>query len=359
MMRCVCISALVAVAALTGEARIDAVHKVGLPDQRPGMSRERFTGTFDNCSLFAEYTFEDGKIVRKRWGDYFFNLSLGYSPKNGGWDRWDAIKVMVKTDGGRKRNVLAESLPKVFFGYSANGADFLAAEWECDGGRRVRLRFAAFPSHRDWLFLKVDFSDAPIDGVWLSAYPGNAAVPEGRERHLATKERDWHVNMEKVDFKPVSPYLLMYSRYVDDRFGNKVVYDIAPVKSVVMLRSISGMTAEFRPQDGATEMTFALGYFANADPDDQLVRFLGEDGDAINGFMKTIDWDALPGADDFRKSVNIARSMGMPDSALSPVVRRFAEARKARDVNAMSICMEEIAALRRKTATDGLAAFSK
>lgn len=358
MMKFACMAAFTAAAALTGEARMDAVHKAGLPDQRPGFSRERFIGTFDNCSLFAEYTFENGKIVRKRWGDYFFNLSLGYSPKNGGWDKWDAIKVMTKTENGRK-NILAESIPKVFFGYSANGADFLAAEWEWNGGKRVRLRFAAFPSHRDWLFLKVDFTDVPIEGVWLSAYPGNAAVPEGRERHLATRERDWHVNNEKVDFKPVTPYILMYSRYVDDRFGNKIVYDIAPVKFVVMLRSTSGMTAEFRPQDGASEMTFALGYFANADPDDQLVRFLGEDGDAIYGFLKSIDWNALPGGDDFRMSVNIARELGVPDSALSPVVRRFSAARKRCDVNALSACAEEVSALRREAVSEGLAAFSE
>ncbi len=357
MTRRSCIFVLLAAAAVLCEARIDVVHKTHLPDSRPGFSREKFIGTFDACSLFAEYTLQDGGIVRKRWGDYFFGLSLGYSPKNGGWNRWDFLRVMARTEKGLV-NVLSESRPAVFFGYSANGADFLAGEWECAGGRRVKLRFAAFPSHRDWLFLKVDFGGVSVESVQLSAYPGNAAVPEGRERHLATKERDWLVNAGNVDFTPASPYILLYSRFIDDRFGNKIVYDTAPVKSVFMRKSVSALTAEFRPDAGASEMTFSLGYFAHRHPDDQLVRFLGEDGDAIYGFMKSIDWNALPGGDDFRMSVGIARSMGVSDKVLSPVVRRFAAARKARAVNEMYACAEEVLALRRQAVSEGLAAFS-
>ena len=57
------------------------------------------------------------------------------------------------------------------------------------------------------------------------------------------------------------------------------------------------MTVQFMPAKGAAAGTFALGYFAHKSPDDQLTRFLGEDGDAIYDFMKAINWDAEPTID--------------------------------------------------------------
>lgn len=346
-----------ACAALSGVARIDVVHTAGLPDKRPGLTREKFVGTFDACRLFAEYTREGDRIFRKQWGDYFFGLSLGYSPKNGGWSKWDFLQVCVRTAKGVV-NVLAESRPVLFFGYSVEGADFLVGEWACADGKRLRLRFAAYPSHRDWLFLKADFDGLAVESVSLCAYPGNAAVPEGRERHLATKERDWTLNAESADFTPASPFILLYSRYVDEPFGNKVVYDAAPVRSVYAHKTASGVSVRFRPKPAATSMAFALGFFAHEDPNDQRVRFLGEDGDAIHDFLCAVDWAAIPKSDDFRMSVGIAHRLGVPRAALEPVVRRFQAARKACDVVRIAACAEEVRQLRRQAVADGLRAVS-
>ena len=73
-----------AVVALPAEARVDAVHKTGVDDKRPDVVHEHFFGNFDSCSVRAEYSLVDGAVFKKGWGDYFFRLFLGYSPKNGG-----------------------------------------------------------------------------------------------------------------------------------------------------------------------------------------------------------------------------------------------------------------------------------
>lgn len=346
-------------AAFACAAKIDVVRTAGLAGPRPGLTRERFGATFDACRLFAEYTKDGDALVRRQWGDYFFGLFLGPTPKNGGWSRWDFLQIQARTEKG-VANVLSEATPEVFFGYSADGADFLVGEWACAGGRRLRLRFAAFPSHRDWLFLKVEFGGLAVEDVRLSAYPGNAGGAEGRERHLATKERDWTLNAESADYVPTSPFVLLYSRYVDQAFGNKIVYDVAPVRSVFSYKTGegAGVTVRFRPKADAASMTFALGFFSNGDPDGQRVRFLGEDGDAILGFLRAIDWDATPGAGDFRAMVGIARRLGVPRSALEPVAERFLAARKALDVAALASCAEEVSRLRRAAVVEGLRTFS-
>ena len=350
------LSSLLFAAAFSAVAKVDAVHKTGVADKRPGVVREQFLGKFENCSVEAEYSLKDGAVFKKVWGDYFFRLFLGYSPKNGSWNRWDFLQVFAKTEKGLK-NVLEKSRPVTFVGYSAGGADFLAAEWETGEGKRLKLRFAAFPSHRDWLFLRVEFSDIPVARVCFSAYPGNAAAQEGRERHLATKERDWHLNVEGADFVPTSPLVLMYSRYFDDRFGNKLVFEPSQAGRVTCSRTSVGVTVQFMPAKGAEAGTFALGYFAHKSPEDQLTRFLGEDGDAIYDFMKAINWDAEPKSDDFKSSVRIALSMGIDRATLNGIVRRYLSAAKERDIATISKCVAEVEELRRNRVRDGLSEF--
>ena len=342
--------------AATAVAKVDAVHKAGIADKRPGVVREQFLGNFENCSIKAEYSLKDGAVFKQKWGDYFFGLRLGYSPKNGGWSIWDFLQVYAKTGKGTV-NVLERARPATFAGYSAGGADFLEAEWDTDAGGRLKLRFASFSSHRDWLFLRVDLKSAEVVRVCLSAYPGNAAVPEGRERHLATKERDWHLNIEGADFAPASPFALMYSRHVDERFGNKLVFEPSQASRVKCGRTTSGVTVQFLPAKDAGAAVFALGYFAHQTPDDQLTRFLGEDGDAIYDFMKAIDWNAKPDARDFKASVRIALSMGCDRKVVEGVVKRYVAAANDCDIATILACAAEVEELRRACARAGLDTF--
>ena len=345
-------------ACLVAEAKVDAVHKPHQPDKREGIEREIYLGNFEKCSFNLEYTLEGGRIVRKKWGDYFFGLGLGYSPKNGGWNKWDFLQVYAQTKAGVV-NVLERSRPVLFLGYSSGGSDILAAEWLTDEGKRLRLRFVSAPSHPEWLFLRVDFSELKVRDIVLSAYPGNAAAAEGRERHFATRERDWNLAAEGADLAPQFPAILLYSRFKDDRFGNKLVYDAASVARVTCGKASTLVSVRFTPKADAKTADFALGYFAHRDPSDQVVRFLGEDADTIHAFLRAIDWQAVPDRADFQQSVRIALKLGIDTKVLNAIAARYLAAAKRGDVETVAGCFAEVEALRREKVRSGLSAFAR
>ncbi|MBR2983403.1 MAG: hypothetical protein IKC80_09285 [Kiritimatiellae bacterium] len=359
MMKGFMLTAAFLLAVLRCEAKVDIVHKDNLSDKRAGMHREKFIAAFDKCSLFAEYTLEGDRIVKKAWGDHFFGLKLGYSPKNGGWSIWDFLNVHVRNAEGRTVDALSASRPSLFAGYSADGADFLAAEWLAPEGKRLKLLFASYPSHRDWLFVRVDLGGAKVERIDFNAYPGNAAVPEGRERHFATRENDWILNKEAASFKPASSSALLYSRYVDERFGNKIVFDERFIESVSVPKTASMISVRFKPAEDAEAAVFALGYFAHKEPSDQVTRFLGEEGDSIAGFLRAVDWDAEPKSDDFKLSVKIALLMGVERKRLEDVAKRYLKAVKVKDMETIAGCCGEVMELRRRKTAEELELLKK
>ena len=359
MMKGLILTAAFILAALQCAAKVDIVHKDNLSDKRAGMHREKYTASFDKFSLYAEYTLEGDRIVREAWGDHFFGLKLGYSPKNGGWSIWDFLNVYVKDSEGRMVDAIGASRPVLFAGYSAGGADFLAAEWLAPDGKRLKLLFAAYPSHRDWIFVRVDLGGAGVERIDFNAYPGNAAVPEGRERHFATLENDWILNKESAAFKPKTSSALLYSRYIDDRFGNKIVFDERLIESVTVPRTASKISVRFKPAEDAKAAVFALGYFAYKEPSDQVTRFLGEEGDSIAGFLRAVDWDAEPKSDDFRLSVKIALLMGVERKRLESVTKRYLKAVKAKDMAAVAECCGEVLEMRRRKTAEELELLKK
>ena len=354
MKKRIVLSVLAAFAALSCAAFVNVAHKTGLPDpdKRPGLTKERFSGTFENCKLWLEYTIEDGQSVWRKWGDYFFGLDLG----GGRWSTWGFMRVFRKAGKGED-NLLFLSRPEVFFGYSADGADFVVAEWDEGEGKRLRLRFASYPSHRDWLFARVDFDGVDVRRVEFSSYPGRVVPKEGRELHLTTRERDWSLAAGKTEFAAESPLVLLTSRYASERTGGKLVYDVGAVETVSAPRCDGAASVSFFPKKEAKSMTFALGYFADRDPDDLQARFFGEEGDMVHGFLRGVDWEAMPKADDFRASVAVARSLGVPAEGLKPVVDRFKAALKARDVATVAACEAQVREMRSAAVADGLRSF--
>ena len=350
------VAALAACAALTCAARVNVVHKTDIPDhdKREGLTHEKFSGKFDNCSIWLDYTLEGGRSVSRRWGDFFFGSSLGW----GRWSPWWFLSVFQQGEKGDV-NLLFKTRPEVFFGYSAEGADFIVAEWAAGDGKRLRLRFASYPSHRDWLFAKVEFDGVDVKRVSLDAHPGHIVAPKGRELHLTTKERDWSLAEKGAEFAASSPLILLTPRYSNERTGSKIVYDVAPVKTVSVPRCGGGIPVSFVPKKGAKSMTFAFGFFKDKDPDDQRVRFIGEEGDIIHGFLRGVDWEAAPSDVEFKESVGIALRLGVRSAELKPVVDRFKAARKACDVATVSECEAQVREMRSKAVAEGLRAFEK
>ena len=96
---------------------------------------------------------------------------------------------------------------------------------------------------------------------------------------------------------------------------------------------------------------------AHKTPDDQLTRFLGEDGDAIYDFLGTVAWDAEPKSEDFKASVRIALNMGIDKRVLNGIAKRYLAAVKSRDFATISACAAEVEELRAARTRDGLAEF--
>ena len=335
------------------EAKINAVRVPVRQGKEAGVEIAEYRGDFGTCAMNLKYTLADGRVRNRKWGEYFFGLQLGYTERNSGWDKWNFLEVHARTAKG-VRNVLAGSRPVLFTGYSTGGADCLVADWEAEGGGRIRLRFAAFPSQKGWLFLRVESADIPLARIRLNARPGSAAVVEGREMHIASKGRDWNLAAESAEFKPEFTALLLYSRYVFDHFGNKLVFDAEPVAAVKSGKCASQISVDFTLAKGAKHADFALGFFANRDAEDQVVRFLGEDCDTIHSFLKAIDWEAVPGLSDFRLAVRIALQMGVDRQVLKALSGRYMSARQAHDVVSLVGCEAELAELRRKRTEEGL-----
>jgi hypothetical protein len=353
----ICAAALLSLPAL--RAGIDVVRAPLQPDaRRPELTVDVCRMAFDRCSLDFRYTLSEGKVCAKAWGDYFFGLRLGESPRNGGWSRWEFLRVYEKTARGTE-NVLSRSRPEVVLGYAAGGADRLVLEWATATGR-VRLRFAAFASHPEWLFGCVDLTEAPVARVEFSAYPGNAAAQEGRVRCLGMRGVEADLSARPFETRSWTlPAVLLFSRHFDTSFGNKLVFLREAVSCVSAPKTGTRVDLRLAPAPGAKRLTFALGSFAHRDPDDQIFRFLGEEADAIEAFLREIDWQAQPSSEAFRASVGIAARLGVARSVLSEIVSAYRKAAAARDYRGMTACGERVADLRRACVEKGLEAFGK
>lgn len=342
------LAVVLTVAVADGFAAVQAVRKPLVSDpKRPGVSREIFFTQFDNASLNLEYVLRDGKIVHERWGDYFFGLQLGYSPRNGGWNRWDFLQVYAKTKQGEV-NILKNSGPTLFTGYRVGGTDRVTMGWKTPDGGSVRLTLVSASAYKDWLFASLECEGLNLTRIELSAYPGNAAEQEGRERHFATKEKDWNLSVEAAEFVPQSSAALIYSRYFDERYGEKFVYDASSVARIRVGRASTSVGLRLIPKPDARRFAFALGHFADADPSDQLVRFIGEDADSVHDFLLGLDFKAMPEVREFRRVLSIALSMGVDKETLRAVKERYVKAAAAGDISMLSRCFDEVAELRRQ-----------
>lgn len=253
---------------------------------------------FDNGILRYLTLNEEGRtdIIRKKWGDYFFGLDFG-RPKNtnGGWSLWYFFSCLVNIDG-KNRNIPQMYLPENVYIAQVNGLTMaeIISPLSADGkAGKVSMKIMQFPSHNDWLFIRIKFIDSTISPWRLSfsAYPGNSNDPEERERWVATKENDYCISDKGVSFIPKSNALVMYSKYVNDRAGNYIVFDSSKFREIEFPKATTGVSSHFFPVGNDNEFVFAISYFLDKSTADVLPRFLGEDQDIIFRFMENIEWN--------------------------------------------------------------------
>lgn len=253
---------------------------------------------FDNATidLLTLRKKGDKALKKQKWGDFRMGLQFGRpNGTNGGWSLWNFFDCFVKLDGKYKNAPQLYQPENVYLTNLSDGtvlAEIISPLSADAKLGKMSMRFMKFPSHPTWLFMRVRFIDSTIPPwrMGFSAYPGNSNSPKERERWGATRESKQCLKTKGFSITPTSDALVMYSRYVHERFGNYLVFNHNQFKKIFMPSAVQGSSAQFFPKKGEKEFIFALGYFMDKSPSDELPRFLGETQDNIRKFMNEINW---------------------------------------------------------------------
>ncbi|MHB9056992.1 MAG: hypothetical protein ACYC2P_12725 [Paludibacteraceae bacterium] len=323
----------------------------------------------DNGKIWSMTLNEKGKkeTFKKKYGDYFLGLDFGRpADTNGSWGKWDFFQFHVMIDG-KYQNVLERFVPENVYVTKFNDATFAEFIWPLstdDSVGKISMRIMQFPSHKDWIFVKVKFDSNNLTPWRLSfsAYPGNSNNPKERERWLGTKENHYCLSKEKTSFIPASNGLVLYSKFVHEDCGNFLIFDSAEFSKIDVPQAGAGIDVQFFPKSEKVEFKFALGYFMNKPSSDELPRFLGETQDSIYQFMEKIEWDPKINSAEFDRLVveteKILKDMGSDTKKfqieLSKIKADFFKAQAERNLNAANMAVTALAKLKEQASQAGL-----
>ena len=254
---------------------------------------------FYNCKIWYVTHNEKGKdtIDSKGWGKYFFGLDLGRPKRsNGGWSMWNFFKFYCYTPQGHY-NLPEKYLPELVSVTKlddAASADFVWKIGPKGEAGKLELRAMQFKSHPEWVFLRARVSGVKKLSphiISLACYPGNSRLAKQGERHLMTKEKDYNLSVKKFRMTPTSPGMAFYTKFDLERFGNYLIIEPEKFTTVEFWKATAGVESRLFPKRGVREFRFALGYFKDKSPADELPRFTGETSDLIYKFMENINFD--------------------------------------------------------------------
>ena len=295
----------------------------------------------NGCSIMLlNHTEKGGKTLhKKKWGDFLFGLFMGKI-----WNGWEFLRVSVKTADGIVWPV-SSFPPSEFYLTSIEAANFAEIKWplSADGNGFLRLLIFQFPSHRNWLFFKIETNEGVgIESLALSCYPSTShwadAVPE-RERIAATKENVYNVSAGKHEFTPQTPGMVLFNKYIHTDDGCMIVMDHEAVQAIKLSKTTNDIAPGISFKPGVRSFTFAFGYFKDSPAEKEAAMFLGETQDSIYSFLKGIEWSPSMDAGKVEKQVADlerifaeAAKMGLavPDDA-----RRESEAWRAKALEAV------------------------
>lgn len=331
---------------------------------------------FDNGKIWYLTLNQEGsrEIVKQQWGDYFLGLEFGRAKgTNGGWSLWGFFECYARINGSYK-NIPQMFMPENVYITKINDATLaeIISPLSADGkAGKMSMRIMQFPSHADWLFIRVKFIDNTVE-PWrftFSAYPGNSNNPKERERWIATKENNYCVSKDKVSFKPASNALVMYSKFVHENFGDLLIFEASKFQRIELPKAGAGVMSYFFPVKGEKEFKFALSYFMDKPAADELPRFLGESQDNIYSFMEKIDWEPKLDTSDFEKlfadTEKLVKDMAAMGSGgkeyekeLKSIKDAFDAAVKANDMNQAAAQLEQLKKLKAKIAEAAMSQFN-
>ena len=321
---------------------------------------------FKESSLRYRYHLEPGQtaLLKGKWGDYFFGLNHGVV-NNGSWCTWNFLQV-DQVEKGRRTNLLNQT-PVIKTGMSRFAGGQLAEfVWSGD----ISFRLVQYEAMPEWFFGRVQLPEGSADlEVVLNAWPGGTHWESpGRERRLALPGEDFLLS-EKPQNIPVAGgkgnALALYNRNYSERNGNFLVFEGTQVAALTAKTGGNNMVQlRFTPLEGKQHVTFALGYFRNADPGETVARFLGEQSPNIIDMMQKVEWNPAFDTSEFRRDwqrcgkllvilqqSNVAELEELSKNAgkqLDELQQRFAAGETANDPGQCSTVWQELEELRLK-----------
>jgi len=319
---------------------------------------------FKQSSLIYRYSHdpETKALLKGKWGDYFFGLNHG-TVNNGSWCTWDFLQVN-QLQKGRRINLL-NLAPVTKTGMSRFAGGQLA-EFVWPGGITFRLiQYEAMP---EWLFGRVQLPEQIADlEVALGAWPGGTHWESpGRERHLLLQGNDLLLTNTPQNVPFVTEQgnaLALYNRNYSERNGNFLIFEGSQVAGLTANAGGNNkVQMNFKPADGKRELTFALGYFLDADPGETVARFLGEQAPNIIEILQKVDWNPAFDSSGFQRDwqrcrellailqksniVQLQELSGQAAGQLDQLRQRFADGEAANDPGQCSTAWQELGGLR-------------
>jgi hypothetical protein len=187
----------------------------------------------------------------------YFGLNFG-QPRgsNGGWSIWRFLKLISMVGGKSVSNLDLFRAEKV---YVSQLKDRTVAEFvfplSADGSEgKISVKAMQFPEFSDWIFFKVKLdTDRPLSRMDLEAFPGTAVPSKERERFISTKEASFNVTKDGAEIAPASNGLAIFSKFVDENYGNLIVFDASKYLKIVSAKGAdAGVVVQFTPNEGET-----------------------------------------------------------------------------------------------------------
>jgi len=333
--------------------------------------------SFEN-GWFRYYNCSDNvtkEIIGKVGSEYhpsYFGLLFGQPPhSNGGWSIWKFLKLISMVEGKQVSNLDLFRAEKI---YISQLKDCAVAEFvfplSADGSEgKISVKAMQFPEFSDWIFFKVKLDTArPLWRMDLEAFPGTAVPSKERERWISTKEENFNVTKDGADFAPASNGLAIFSKFVDENFGNLIVFDASKYLRIASAQGADAQVAvQFTPNEGETEFVFALGYFSDSSPTEEVATFLNQNQPRVFDFMKKINWDPKVDAADFNRMVQetakLVKGMGnnagakASQESLEKIQAGFKKAEAASDFSSCLDATAELRKLQEEISKAGLSQF--
>ncbi len=314
---------------------------------------------FYKGKLILRYTTKDGKTVVKpaKWGEQFFGLEFGRMPRtNGGWSIWNFFACFERNKG--VHNLVSKFLPEQVTMNVINGAAVADIVFpSVEGNGKLKIRMIQFPSHTDWIFMRVTAENFPIWRMDFGAYPYQSNSPKDRERHLRMMEKDYNLSTSGIKQKPTSQFIALYNKFMQDNAGNFMIFPYQKIKTLDVPKTRGMVLMRLYPEQNNPQFDFALGMFEAKPATDTVNRFFMENADAIEKFMMQINWNPKIPVAEFQREMIEAVKMELDKTVLDNLKKAYADAVAKNDTAAAAKVLEKLKQLKQQKAIEGLNSF--